>query len=92
MIYVDQAIFKRSPRGRKSYAHMIASSLDELHEFALRIGVKRHFFHRSKFLHYDITAKQRDVALRAGAVGVTSKELIAKYSHADQRNHTGSDQ
>lgn len=79
MIYVDSATWKKSPTGRKSYAHMVADSLTELHEFALKIGVKKHFFHKSKTApHYDITNEQHKVALANNALLVTSKEILAK--------------
>lgn len=79
MIYVDAAEWKKSPTGRKSYAHMVADSMDELHEFARKIGVKPHFFHRSKTApHYDITSDQHVVAIANGAQLVTSREVLAK--------------
>lgn len=75
--YVDPAVFKK-PNGRKSYAHMVADSLSELHAFAASIGVKPHFFHKSaSYLHYDITDEQRTKAVAAGAKPVTSRELLA---------------
>jgi len=78
MIYVDEAIWK-SANGRKSYAHMVADSLEELHQFAAKIGVKPHFFHRSKTApHYDITSDQHAVAIANGAVLVSSREVLAK--------------
>lgn len=79
MIYVDAAEWKKSPNGRKSYAHMVADSMEELHAFAERIGVKKHFFHRSKTApHYDITSEQHSVAIAAGAQLVPSREVLAK--------------
>lgn len=76
-VYVDMAIWKKSANGRKSYAHLIADTHEELHAFAVRIGIKPHFFHKSaKWKHYDITEEQRVVAINAGAVAVTSKELV----------------
>lgn len=79
MIYVDAAEWKKSPKGRKSYAHMVADSMEELHAFAERIGVKKHFFHRSKTApHYDITSEQHAVALSHGAKLVDSREVLAK--------------
>jgi hypothetical protein len=79
VIYVDAAEWKKSPTGRKSYAHMVADSLEELHEFAIRIGVKKHFFHRSKTApHYDITSEQHVVAIAHGAKLVDSREVLAK--------------
>lgn len=79
MIYVDAAEWKKSPTGRKSYAHMVADSMEELHAFAERIGVKKHFFHRSKTApHYDITSEQHVVAIANGATLVDSREVLAK--------------
>ncbi len=79
MIYVDAAEWKKSPAGRKSYAHMVADSMEELHTFAERIGAKKHFFHRSKTApHYDITSEQHAVAIANGAQLVTSRVVLAK--------------
>ena len=79
MIYVDAAEWKKSPTGRKSYAHMVADSLEELHTFAAKIGVKPHFFHRSKTApHYDITNEQHVVAIANGAALVDSRVVLAK--------------
>lgn len=74
-VYVDSARWKK-PKGRKFYAHMMADSLEELHAFAHQIGVKRHFFHNAAHTHYDINEEQRIVAIEAGAVPVTSKQLV----------------
>jgi hypothetical protein len=78
-IYVDQAVYKK-PGGRKVYAHLVASTFEELHSFAQSISVKPHFFHKSaKYQHYDITAEQREFALSAGAEAVSSQDII-KFS------------
>ena len=79
MIYVDAATWKKSENGRKSYAHMVADSLEELHAFATQITVKKHFFHRSKTApHYDINSDQQIVAIAQGAKLVDSREILAK--------------
>lgn len=86
MIYVDEAKWKK-PNGRKLYAHMVADTLEELHAFALKIGVKRHFFHRTKnsVCHYDITAEQRALAIHNDAAEVSTRELIKRGRYgADQ--------
>lgn len=76
--YVDPAVFKK-PGGRKSYAHLVSDTLEELHAFALSIGVKSHFFHKSaSYLHYDINGEQRIKAIEAGAIAVSSRELLGK--------------
>ena len=76
MIVVDQPVFVK-PGGRKRYAHLAGSSLDELHAFAASIGVKPHFFHRTaSYPHYDITEPQVQAAIAAGAVSISSRELV----------------
>lgn len=78
-IFVDQAMWKK-PKGRKTYAHMATDgSLEQLHQFALRIGVKRHFFHAGDKPHYDINEQQRITAIVCGAVEVTSKQLVRLF-------------
>jgi hypothetical protein len=83
--YVDPAVFKKSATGRKSYCHMVADTLAELHSFASMIGIKPHFYHRHRTMpHYDLTAEQRMVAIQFGAQLITSRELcvIAKSAKA----------
>lgn len=85
-VYVDPAVFKK-PNGRKSYAHLAADSLEELHAFAATIGIKPHFFHKSaSYLHYDITAEQRAIAVAAGAIQVSSRELLGKAKEMTNAN------
>lgn len=79
MIYVDAPVWKKSPNGRKTYAHLTADDLEELHTFAASIGVKPHFFHKAAAgWHYDITAEQHPAALQAGALLVDSRVVLEK--------------
>ena len=79
LIYVDSPVFKKSPNGRKLYAHMVADSLAEVHAFAAKIGVKPHFWHKhDRLSHYDITSEQHVIALVEGAQLVSSRELVSK--------------
>lgn len=75
MILVDDLIeFKHK---RKKYAHMVSTtSIQELHDFAKSIGVKKHFFHRGN--HYDIREEEHKKAIEAGAKLVSSKELVKR--------------
>ena len=60
--------------GRQS-CHLTADSLDELHAFALRIGLKRAWFQdHPSAPHYDLTPSRRAKALAAGAVFVSSRD------------------
>ena len=49
---------------------MFADSLEELHEFADKIGMKRQWFQNTKLPHYDLTATRRQLAVRNGALEV----------------------
>lgn len=50
------------------------STVDDLHRFALSIGLRREWFQGARVEHYDLTAKKREAALTAGAVFVSAKE------------------
>lgn len=64
-MYVDDAVTLW--RGRR-WAHLMADTLDELHEFASRMGIPRRAFQdRRSGAHYDVDVTQRSVALALGA-------------------------
>ena len=73
-VYVDNMRF---PYGRMIMCHMIADTLDELHEMADRIGVNRKWFqNNSLHPHYDISLGKKMMAIEFGARQIDSKELI----------------
>lgn len=54
--------------------HLTADTLEELHAFAARLGMKREWFQPKSTPHYDLTASKRERALELGAVFVPGKE------------------
>jgi hypothetical protein len=71
-VYVDHA-FAVGDWGRWSDGgHMQADTLDELHTFAARMGMRREWFQtkpeRPENDHYDLTGPARQLAIRLGAV------------------------
>lgn len=53
----------------KRWSHMIADSLDELHEMAARIGLRRSWFQGAGSMpHYDVMEVTRQKAVAAGAI------------------------
>ncbi len=69
-VYVDDSLTDWRP-GRR--CHLTADTTGELHEFADRLGLDAGLFHhgfngRDAFDRYEITAEDRDRAVRAGAV------------------------
>lgn len=78
-VYVD---FASVPYKGKARHHMTADSLPELHFFCESLGISRAWYHKATtHPHYDITSQQREAAIAAGAIPVTSRELLlaAKY-------------
>jgi hypothetical protein len=75
-VYVDQmrpALWKYGKA-----CHLYADGVEELHAFALSIGMRRSWFQdREGFPHYDLTEGRRRRAVARGAVEHTSRELVA---------------
>lgn len=59
--------------------HLISDvSLEELHQFAQSIGIKRHWYHSSsRWKHYDIPKRMRDgFAEKYNVKLVTDREIV----------------
>lgn len=74
-VYVDNA--ELAWRGRL-WCHLVADSVDELHAFAHRLGLKREWFQdRTRYPHYDVTVKLKERALDLGAHPGNKRTIIA---------------
>lgn len=73
-IYVDP--IRQHPSG--PWCHMATDDdLDELHEVAAQIGLKRSWFQdHPDHPHYDLRPSKRVLAVQAGAVEVNQYELV----------------
>jgi len=62
----------------KQACHMYADTLEELHDMARQIDHKREWFqgHKLEFLHYDLTATRRQLALKYGAVNASRQHMV----------------
>jgi hypothetical protein len=80
-VYVDWLInYGWKLRGYKTPScHLTADSLDELHAFALQIGMKREWFQLGSLPHYDLTPQRRKAAVDFGAVELTKQNLREVY-------------
>jgi hypothetical protein len=57
--------------------HLTADTLEELHAFAARLGLRRSWFQdHPRLPHYDLTKSRREQALQLGAVFVGAREQI----------------
>jgi hypothetical protein len=79
-LLVDEPLWWR--RGQR-WCHLVSDeSMDELHAFAARIGIPRRGFHGD---HYDIPEDHRPEVVAAGAVPVSSRELLRRLRVAGLR-------
>ena len=71
------------PRWGRTWSHLASdTSYDELHVFALANGVPERGFDGD---HYDVPAEFYDAMVAAGAVPVTSRELVRRVRSAGLR-------
>ncbi len=83
-VYVDILLkyeFKGAPKCFNSGScHMYADSLEELHDFAKKLGLKRSWFQETKLLnHYDLVLSKRKLAVKLGAIEHNWKEAVTKW-------------
>jgi muramoyltetrapeptide carboxypeptidase len=72
-----------APGHGRLWSHLASdTSYDELHEFARRLGIPERGFDRD---HYDVPSERYDAVVAAGAVPVSSRELITRLRAAGLR-------
>ncbi len=76
-VYVDNA--RRKYRGMRM-SHIIADSTDELLEMvdAIQVDRKHIQFRGLAKEHFDICAERRERAIAAGAIPVSSREIVRR--------------
>ncbi len=85
MILVDPPVW---PGHGRLWSHLASDeSLAELHDFAASVGVPPRGFERD---HYDIPASMYDTIVGAGAVPVSSRELVRRLTSAGLRRRKAS--
>ena len=83
-ILVDPAAW---PSHGRLWCHLVSDvSLAELHGFAERVGIPRRGFDRD---HYDVPEDRRPDVLAAGAIPVSSRELVRRLNAAGMRRRKG---
>ena len=73
-VYVDEARYRYR---RMVMCHMLADTPAELHAMADRIGAARRWYQRyASTPHYDIAKNKRQLALAAGALELSRREVV----------------
>lgn len=79
-VYVDE--LRQWPTNIRCFkagsCHLTADTVEELHVFAKRIGMRRSWFQPKSSPHYDLTPSRRERAIALGAVFVPAKEQARK--------------
>jgi len=79
MIYIDK-------KGNMGWSHLIADSIHELHDFAIKIGLKPNWFQeKPEKPHYDVKGMMRKRAIESGAKEISTKEIIKVLRENYQR-------
>ena len=87
-VYVDDM---QAPYGRMVMCHMIADSTDELLAMADRIGVSRRWLQHPGTAreHFDVCLAKRALAIKAGAVPITLRQLARMTRHRREHDVLG---
>ena len=75
MVYVDN-IKIHEVFGHTGWCHLLADNINELHEFANKIGLQIDWFQAGSCPHYDLTTSKRTRAIKKGAIPIEGKELV----------------
>ena len=73
-VYVDSGKY---PFRGMLMCHLLADSLDELHQMAEKIDMKRIWFQDHGTPHYDICQERRALAIKLGAIEIDRKKTVA---------------
>jgi hypothetical protein len=80
MILIDPPLV---PKWGRLWSHLISDhSFEELHEFARRVGLPERGFHRD---HYDVPSEHHAEMLLAGALEVSTREIVVRLRTAGLR-------
>lgn len=84
MIYVDELreypmgmIADEAKKFGRNWCHMMTNGrINELHEMARKIGLKREWFQDGRYPHYDLVPSKRATAIRLGAKEVSGRKML----------------
>ena len=90
-VYIDpmQPCIQSRKWPYKRACHLIADTVEELHEFAAQLGLHRSWFQDHNIPHYDLTTGMRQKAIRLGAVNVSVKDFMKLTRKQQPRNASG---
>jgi len=66
-VYVDDMF---APFRGMLMSHLVADTVEELQEFAAKLGLKPEWFQNHRMPHYDVAKSTREKAIKLGAIPV----------------------
>lgn len=70
-------IGKREYRlGGMIMSHMLADTIEELHQMAAWLGIEKHFQDKPGKPHYDLCKLKKRLAIKLGAIEVDDRQLV----------------
>lgn len=83
MIYVDDAYLKArigNVQVTREWCHLVAfpPNEEELVEFGKKIGLRKEWLQRGTWVHFDVTPRKKQLAIRHGAIPIESRKLAKK--------------
>jgi hypothetical protein len=73
-VYVDHP--RQYGRSVKFWSHLWADTESELFDMSDKIGLRRGWIQRKRIVHFDVSPKFRDKALKAGALIRSLREVL----------------
>lgn len=95
-VYVDEIVVWPGAKGifAMGSCHLTADTLDELHAFAAKVGMKREWFQDHALCpHYDLTRARRKAAVKLGAIeegamdGARRRRAARKAAEHERKAH-----
>lgn len=84
-VYVDS---EKNHYRHMIMCHMVADSVEELHDMAQRLGLMRKWFQvsRNGMPHYDICQTKRTQAIKFGALEIDRRKMVELVKAQRQRS------
>jgi hypothetical protein len=86
-VYVDRLVDYSWRHGPS--CHLIADSIAELKEFAVKMGMREEWFQPLSSPHFDLTREGRARAIQLGAIELNNRDFVTKLRELREKRSAG---